>query len=71
MSRIPELRIYNNEKLMNDYNDMQIRIKAHLFEIGSPEFKLRNPKPTVEELDSLMKRVFDVLKQDSQPMRKY
>lgn len=66
-----EPRIYNNETLMHDFNILQIRIKVHLFNIGDDNLKRYNPKPSVEELDQMMNRVMQVLREDSKPMRQF
>ncbi len=66
-----EPRIYKHEKLMNDFNNLQIRIKAHILDIGDDEFKKRHPKPTNEELNEISNRIMSVLQEDSEPMRKY
>lgn len=70
-----EPKIYHNQVLMDDFNKMMIRIKAHLFhfndmktsDIISPnDF----PKPTVQELDEITNKIFGVLKADNGPMIK-
>lgn len=68
-----ELRIYANEQLMSDYNTLMMRIKAHLFHLGvdselAERIKNRYPKPSNEELDEMMYKVFHILRQDSKPM---
>lgn len=68
---MPEPRIYKHEALMHDFNELQIRIKIYLFDIGDEEFKRRHPKPTVQELDQMMNKVMAVLQEDSKPMKRY
>jgi hypothetical protein len=68
MSRIRhEPRIYYQEELMRDFNDMQIKIKIHLFNLGNDDYKRRHPRPTVEEMDIIFNRIMSVLKSDSEP----
>ena len=55
-----ELRTYKNQKLMNDLNEMMIRIKSHLYGIPGDTIKPEN-----EELDQLTNRLMEVLKKDS------
>lgn len=74
MTRKSELRNYKNRHLMNEFNEMMIRIKAHLFEfndlktsdkISPDDF----PKPTEKELDDVSNKIMNVLMQDSKPIR--
>jgi hypothetical protein len=65
-----EPRIYKHEQLMNDFNDLQVRIKTHLFDIGNDEFKHKHPKPTMYELDLMLSKIVSVLKEDSELMKK-
>lgn len=67
-----EPKIFHNKELMNEFNDIMIRIKLHLFEFNDLKSSdkispLEVPKPTVKELDELMSKIFDVLKKDSEP----
>lgn len=55
---------------MDETNDIFIRIKTHLFDLGNDDFKRRNPKPSVEELDKIMHRIFIELQKASEPMIK-
>jgi hypothetical protein len=73
--RLPEPKIYHNEQLIRDINDLFIRIKCHLFELDdlkTSEFPLRHRhrKPTVQELDSVMNLVIIELQKDNEPMIK-
>ena len=54
--------IYKNQDLMNDFNDMMIRIKHHLFGIPGDTVKPEN-----EELDRLTNRVMEALKKEKEP----
>jgi hypothetical protein len=63
---MPEPRIFKHQKLMNDFNDMIIRIKRHLFYHMSTD-----AVPSNEELDSLTNRIMKVLREDSKPMIKH
>ncbi len=64
-----EPKIYRHQVLMDDYNELNIRIKTHLYNIGDAEFKLRQPIPTMQELDKMLHQVVMALKEDSKPMR--
>ena len=77
MSRIQEeQKIHKHRKLMNDYNDLQIRIKAHILdwnELNGDEydkFMAKHPKPTCEELNEMSNRIMAALQEDSEYMRK-
>lgn len=61
-----ELREYEHQDLMNDLNDMMIRIKRHLFGIEGDTVKPEN-----QELDDLTNRLMAVLKEDSRPLIKH
>lgn len=68
-----EPRIYKHELLMQDLNEMSIRIKIWLCD-EPPLSKLqesgRYPKPTTEEIDHLLlRRVYRILEEDSKPMK--
>lgn len=65
-----EPKIYHNQALMDDTNDIFIRIKTHLFNLGDEKLKSRHPKPSNEELDQLMNRLFLELRKDSKPIIK-
>lgn len=65
-----EPMIYHNQALMDETNDMFIRLKTHLFNLGDEKLKMRYPKPTNEELDQLMNRLFLELRKDNEPMIK-
>ncbi len=64
-----ELRLYANEQLMDEFNNLMIRIKVHLFDLE--KLKGHHRKPTNEELDNLFLRIISKLKEDSIPMRRY
>lgn len=64
---VSEPRVYKHENLMTDINNLQIRIKTHLFDLGDDEFKEKHPIPTVQELDELMGRIMVALREDSTP----
>lgn len=57
---------FKNQELMNDFNDMMIRIKRHLFGIPGDTVKPEN-----EELDNLTNRVMEILKKDTKPTINY
>ena len=59
--QVQELKKYKNQKLMNDFNDMMIRIKRHLFGIPGDTIKPEN-----EELDNLTNKIMKILKQDNE-----
>lgn len=60
-----ELMDYANNGLMDELNEFMVCCKVHLF--GLP---IKKPKPTVEEIDSLMFRLMTELKKDAKPYRK-
>lgn len=66
--KIP-LRIFKHQEVIDEYNDMMIRIKAHLFDIKIDEGTFS--KPTAEELDYLMFKIMIILKEDNKPMFKH
>lgn len=73
--RLCEPKIYKNQQLMNDLNEMFIRIKCHLFELDNLKtsdypLKQKFPKPSVKELDEIMSRVNIELQKDNEPMIK-
>lgn len=63
-----EPKIYRNEKLMQDTNEMFIRIKIHL--LGDESLKGKYPKPNESELNQLMDKLFFVLRKDNEPIIK-
>lgn len=70
-----EPKIYHNQVLMDDFNILMKRIKAHLFDFNdlktSDKISPNDfPKPTVQELDEIINKIFGVLKQDNKPMIK-
>lgn len=71
MSRhIDEPRYYVNQQLMDEFNQLMICLKTHLFDLGDPSFKERHPKPTSEQLDQITTNIMRVLSENSQPLRK-
>jgi hypothetical protein len=73
MKRLPEPKIYKHQQLIDEYNEMMIRIKVHLFELNNLKTSdkispLNFPKPTVQELDELMNKIITVLSKDNKPM---
>lgn len=69
-NRHNELRIYANAALMAEYNEMMIRVKVNLDEGSHQNIIHRFPKPTVEEIDSLQRRINAELSKDSKPMKR-
>jgi len=68
--KIPEPRIFKHQKLMNEFNEMMIRIKIHLFHnINTDEKNYK--KPTTEELDNITNKIMNVLRKDNEPMVRY
>lgn len=68
---MPEPRIFKHQKLMNEFNQMMIRIKQHLFFNGDTADFISKPEPTVKELDSITNKIMAVLREDSKPMIKH
>lgn len=66
-----ELRKFKHQKLMNEFNEMMIRIKLHLFCDGDTADFINHPEPTVKELDDLTNKIMTILREDSKPMIKY
>jgi hypothetical protein len=69
-------KIYHNQQLINEVNEMFTRIKCHLFELNDLKTSdhpigKRYPKPSVKELDDVMSRVIFELQKDSDPMIKH
>ena len=62
---MPELRIFKHQKLMNEFNDMMIRIKRHLYDMPT------DAVPTNEELDKITNKIMKVLQEDNEPMIKH
>ena len=60
MGRIAEeQKLLKHSKLLDDFNEMQIAIKAHLFDIK--EIQERYPKPTIQEMDKMNARIRQAL----------
>jgi hypothetical protein len=64
--KMPEPKIFKHQKLMNEFNDMMIRIKRHLFYKMSAD-----DIPTNEELDNITNRIMKVLRENNEPMIKH
>ena len=64
---MPEPRLFKHQKLMNEYNEMMIRIKLHLFIVPGNV----TPIPTNKELDDITDKIMKVLQEDSEPMIKH
>ena len=62
-----EPRVFKHQALIDEYNDMMIRVKTHLFDLSGID-REKITKPTVEELDYLMFKMMIVLKEDNKPM---
>ena len=74
--RLIEPKIYHNQQLINEVNEMFTRIKCHLFELNDLKTSdqpigKRYPKPSVKELDDVMSRVIFELQKDNEPMIKH
>jgi glycine cleavage system regulatory protein len=67
--------IYTHQKLMNDLNEMMIRIKHHLFNIPGTnqmfEVQINMSLPSNQELDDITNKLMKVLREDKKPVRKY
>lgn len=66
---------YANEQLMSDWNEFNIALKIWLYP-GALKDKLsdlqhRYPKPTMEELNDMLHRIYTALSKDAKPMIKY
>jgi ribonuclease HI len=61
-----ELKNFKHRELMNEFNDLMIRIKRHLFNIPGNSIK-----PTNEELDDVTNKIINILQQDNKPFIKY
>lgn len=66
---------YANEQLMTDWNEFNIALKIWLYpeDCGDnlPNLQRRYPKPTMDDLNSMLHQVYQVLSKDSKPMIKY
>lgn len=65
-----ELKTYKNQKLMNKFNNMMIRIKTHLFSESTID-QMAHSKPTVAELDGITNEIMTILQKDNEPTIKY
>jgi hypothetical protein len=61
-----ELLDYANQQLMDEFNELCISIKTHLFDLP-----VNYLKPTSEEIDNIMLRIMAELKKDAKPTRRY
>lgn len=52
---------YRHRELMDELNEFFINCKVHLLDLP-----LNRPKPTSEEMDSLMGRLMEVLEKDQE-----
>lgn len=57
---------YKNQQLMDDYNNMMIRIKRHLFKIPGDTIMPEN-----KELDDLTNRIMKILSKDTEILQKF
>ncbi len=70
MSRSPlPLKNYKNEQLMDEFNDLCIRVKVWLFDVE--KLKKHYPKPNNQEIDVIFHRITKILKQDCELMKKF
>lgn len=70
MSRIMEPpKNYKHQKLMDDFNDLMIKIKIYLF--GNEKMKKVRNKPTSEEIDKIFWQIMEILQKDNEPFIKY
>lgn len=75
--RPEELRNYKHQKLIDQLNNFMIASKIHFGYLEDrPEeivekLKVNYPKPTIEEIDELTMTLYNILREDSEPMRKY
>jgi hypothetical protein len=63
--------IYKNQELMNEFNEMMIRIKVHLFQNFNKLYGDKHSMPTNEELDNITNKIMTALKEDNKPHIKY
>jgi hypothetical protein len=66
---------YANEQLMKDWNEFNSALKIWLYpgDMGDKlsDLQRRYPKPTMEDLNSMLHRVYQALSKDSKPMIRY
>ena len=65
------LRLYKYDKLMEELNDMILRIKVHTLSGFPDEVRKKYSLPTCQELDSLNTRLQCALRENSELMKKY
>ena len=63
--------IYKHQALMNEFNDMMIRIKVHLFQKFNKLYDGKYAMPTNKELDDITNKIMTVLQQDKESQIKY
>jgi hypothetical protein len=68
--KLPEPRRFKNQQLMNEFNQMMIRIKLHLYSESTVE-KLTHSMPSLTELCEMEYQIMKVLREDSEPMIKH
>lgn len=57
---------YKNEQLINEFNQLMIDIKIHLFNLP-----VKRHKPTNKEIDEIFNRIMLELRKDAKPLVKY
>lgn len=66
---------YANEQLMADWNEFNIALKIWLYpdaiDDKLPDLQRRYPKPTMEDLNDMLHRVYTALSKDAKQMIKY
>jgi hypothetical protein len=63
MKQRHELRTYKHQEEMDKLNEMIIRIKVHLFNLG--DNRTKHPAPSSEEIDNLIiGKIFPILKKE-------
>jgi hypothetical protein len=66
---------YANEQLMSEWNEFNIALKIWLYPDGIgdklPDLQRRYPKPTMEDLNHMLHKVYTALSKDSKPLIKY
>lgn len=66
---------YANERLMDSWNDYNIRLKVWLlpeaFGDKLADLQRRYPKPDLSEIDKMFSEIMQALRKDSKPMIRY
>lgn len=65
-----ELRTYKHQDLMNEFNELMIKIKKQLYQLPYVAGEV-SAMPTNEELDSTFNKIMAILREDSKPMIKH